>query len=61
VNEIARAEVESTPHGKNDFAEGAKILLDIDLKIILLGRQNNFVRNLKNNEQCCKKFGYSNN
>jgi len=23
-------------HGKNDFAEGSKILLDIDLKIILL-------------------------
>jgi len=23
-------------HGKNDFAEGSKILLDTDLKIILL-------------------------
>jgi len=29
----------------------SKILLDIDLKIILL----------KNNEQCCKKFWYSSN
>jgi len=35
-------------HGKIDFAEGPKILLDTDLKIILL--------NFKNNEQCCKKF-----
>jgi len=30
-------------HGKNDLAEGLKILLDTDLKIILLDRQNNFV------------------
>jgi len=36
-----------TTHGKNDFAEGFKILLDTDLKIILLGHQNNFVRILK--------------
>jgi len=36
-------------HGKNDFAE--KNLLD--LKIIWLDHQNNFVGN---NEQCCKKF-----
>jgi len=35
-------------HGKNDFAKESKILLDTDLKIILL--------NFKNNEQCCKKF-----
>jgi len=35
-------------HGKNDFAKGSKILLDTDLKIILLDHQNN--------EQCCKKF-----
>jgi len=42
-------------HGKNDFAKKSKILLDIDLKIILLDHQINFVENLKNNEQCCKK------
>jgi len=31
-------------HGKNDFAEGSKILLNTeDLKIILLDHQNNFV------------------
>jgi len=29
-------------HGKNNFVEGSKILLDIDLKIILLDYQNNF-------------------
>jgi len=32
-----------------------EILLNTDLKIILLGHQNNFV-NLKNKEQYCKKF-----
>jgi len=32
---------------KNDFAERSKILLDTDLKIILLDHQNNFVRTLK--------------
>jgi len=30
-------------HIKNDFADGFKILLDTDLKIILLDHQNNFV------------------
>jgi len=34
-------------HGKNDFAEGSKILLDTDQKIILLDYQNNFVGILK--------------
>jgi len=34
-------------HGKNDFAEGFKILLDTYLKIILLDHQNNFVKTLK--------------
>jgi len=34
-------------HGKNDFAEGSKILLNTDLKIILLDQQNNFVGILK--------------
>jgi len=38
------------------IAEEFKILLDIDPKIILLDHQNNFVGNLKNNEQCCKNF-----
>jgi len=33
-------------HGKNDFAEGSKILLNTDLKIILLD-QNNCVGTLK--------------
>jgi len=33
-------------HGKNDFAEGSKILLDTDLKIIL-NHQDNFVEILK--------------
>jgi len=31
-------------HGKNDFAEGFKILPNTNLKIILLDHQNNFVR-----------------
>jgi len=34
-------------HGKNDFAEGFKILQDTDLKIMLLNHQNNFVGTLK--------------
>jgi len=38
------------------FSEGSKILLDTDLKIILLDQQNNFVETLKINEQYCKKF-----
>jgi len=33
-------------HGKNDFAEGCKIL-NTDLKVILLDYQNNFVGTLK--------------
>jgi len=32
-------------HGKNDFVEGSKILLNTDLKIILLGHQNNAAKN----------------
>jgi len=31
-------------HGKNDFIEGSKILLNTDLKIMLLAHQNNFVK-----------------
>jgi len=34
-------------HGKNDFAERSKILLDTDLKIILLDYQNNLIGTLK--------------
>jgi len=34
-------------HGKNDFAERFKILLDTDLRIIVLNHQNNFVGILK--------------
>jgi len=41
-------------HGKNDFADGFKILLD--LKIILLNRQNNFVGTLKLISDAAKKF-----
>jgi len=33
--------------GKNDFAEGSKILLNTDLKIILLEHQGNFVETQK--------------
>jgi len=34
-------------HRRNDFTEDFKILLDTDLKIILLDHQNNFVETLK--------------
>jgi len=47
-------------HGRKDFAERFKILLDTDLKIILLDHQNNFVKILKITK-CCKKFWYSSN
>jgi len=43
-------------HGKNDFAEGSKILLDIDQKIILLNCQNNFVGILKIMNNAAKNF-----
>jgi len=43
-------------HGENDFAEGSKILLDTDLKIILLGHQNNFVGTLKITSNAAKIF-----
>jgi len=42
-------------HGKNDFAEGSKILLNTDLKIILLDHQNNFVETLKTMSIATKK------
>jgi len=42
-------------HGKNDFAEGSKILLD--LKIILLDHQNNFAGILKIMSNAAKNFG----
>jgi len=45
-----------TLHGKNDFAEGSEILLDTDLKIILLNYQNNFVGILKIMNNATKKF-----
>jgi len=41
---------------KNDFAEEFKILLNIDLKIILLGHQNNFVETLKIMSNVAKNF-----
>jgi len=43
-------------HGKNDFAEGSKILLDTNLKIILLNYQNNFVGILKIMSKAAKNF-----
>jgi len=43
------------PHRKNDFEE-SKILLDIDLKIILLDYQNNFVKTLKIMSNIAKNF-----
>jgi len=43
-------------HGKNDFAEGSKILLDTDLKIILLDHQNNFIGILKIMSNVAKNF-----
>jgi len=43
-------------HGNNDFAEGSKILLDTDLKIILSDHQNNFVEILKIMNDAAKKF-----
>jgi len=42
-------------HGKNDFVEKSKVLLDIDLKIIL-DYQNNFVRILKVMSNAAKNF-----
>jgi len=42
-------------HGKN-FAEESKILLDTDLKIILLNHQNNFVEILKIMNNAVKNF-----
>jgi len=41
---------------KNDFAEKSKILLDTDLKIILLDRQNNFIGILKIMSNAAKTF-----
>jgi len=38
------------------MVEGSKILLDIDLKIILLDHQNNFVRILKIMNNIAKSF-----
>jgi len=48
-------------HGKNDFAEKFKILLDTDQKIILLDHQNNFVGTLKIMNNAAKKCSYSSN
>jgi len=45
-----------TIHRKNDFAEGSKILLDTDLKIILLNQQNYFIGTLKIMSDAAKNF-----
>jgi len=41
---------------QKDFAEGSKILLNTDLKIILLDHQNNFVGILKIFSNAAKNF-----
>jgi len=41
---------------KNDFAQTSKILLDTDLKTILLNCQNNFVGTLKIISNAAKNF-----
>jgi len=43
-------------YGKKNFAERSKILLDTNLKIILLDPQNNFVRTLKIMSNAAKNF-----
>jgi len=47
-------------HGKNDFAEKPKILLDTDVIIILSNHQNNFVGILKITSNAAKNFDSSN-
>jgi len=49
-------QIECYTERTGDFAEGSKILLDIDLKIILLDHRNNFVGTSK---IMSKKFWYS--
>jgi len=43
-------------HRRNDFAEGPKILLDTDQKIILLCHQIDFVETLKIMSDAAKNF-----
>jgi len=45
-----------TQKRKNDFAEQFKILLDTDMKIILLDHQNTFVGTLKITSNAAKNF-----
>jgi len=52
---VCKAESDSKLH-TNDFAEGSKILLDADQKIILLVYQNNFVEILKIMSNAAKNF-----
>jgi len=47
--------IEKIMHGKNNFAERSKILLDTDLKIILLDHQSNFVGTLRIMSNAVKK------
>jgi len=42
--------------GQNNFAEKSKILINTDLKIILLNHQNNFVEVLKIMSNVAKNF-----
>jgi len=56
IKQIRTNFIFSIVHEKNDFTEGSKILLDIDLKIILLVHQNNFVGTLKIKSNTVKNF-----
>jgi len=47
---------ERISRGKNNYAEGSKILLDADLKIIMLDHQNDFVGILKVISNAAKSF-----
>jgi len=43
-------------HEKNDFAERFKMLPDTNLKMILLGYQNNFIETLRIMSNATKNF-----
>jgi len=56
IGDRINARVLLREHGKNEFVERSKILLDTDLKIILLDHQNNFVGTLKIMSNAAKNF-----
>jgi len=53
---MATFKIARMSHGKNNFAEEFKILLDTDLKIILLDYQNNLAGTLKIMNNAAKNF-----